>query len=74
MKLMALLRLNFSNLNEHKFRYGFKDTVDPMCNCGLEIETTIHFLLRCRLCSTIRTELLVDIYTLHCCKTLTENL
>ena len=33
-----------------------------MCKCGLEIETTLHFLLRCRLYSTIRTELLDDIY------------
>ena len=55
--------LNFSHLNEHIFRHGFKDTVDPMCKCGLEAETTLHFLLHCRLYSTIRTELLGDIYT-----------
>ena len=34
-----------------------------MCKCGLETETTFHFLLRCRLYSTIRTELLDEIYT-----------
>ena len=34
-----------------------------MCRCGLETETTLHFLLRCRLYSTIRTELLDDKYT-----------
>ena len=34
-----------------------------MCKCCLEIETTLHFFLRCRLYSTIRTELLDDIYT-----------
>ena len=34
-----------------------------MCKCGLETETTLHFLLRCRMYSTIRTELLDDIYT-----------
>ena len=33
-----------------------------MCKCGLETELTLHFLLRCRLCSTIRIELLDDIY------------
>ena len=60
---MTRLRLNFSHLNEHKFRHGFKDTIDPMCKSGLETETTIHFLLRCRLYSTIRTEVLNDIYT-----------
>ena len=34
-----------------------------MCKCGVETETTLHFLLRCGLCSNIRTELLHDIYT-----------
>ena len=61
LKLLTRLRLNFSHLNEHKFRHGFKDTVDPMCKCGLETKTTLHFLLRCRLYLTIRTELLGDI-------------
>ena len=28
--LLTRLRLNFSQLNEHKFRHGFKDTVDSM--------------------------------------------
>ena len=61
--MLARPRLNFSHLNEHKFRHGFKDTVDPMCKCGVETETTLHFLLRCSLYSNIRTELLDDIYT-----------
>ena len=34
-----------------------------MCKCGVETETTLHFLLRCSLYSNIRTELLDDIYT-----------
>ena len=63
LKLLTLLKLNSSYLNEHKFRDGFKDTVDPISECGLETETTLHFLLRCRLYSTIRTKLLNDIYT-----------
>ena len=64
LKLLTSLRLNFSHLNKHKFRHGFRDTVDPMCKCGLETETTLHFLLRCKLYSTIRTELLDNISTL----------
>ena len=63
LKLLTCLRLNFNHLNEHKFRHGFKDTIDPMCKCGVETETTLHFLLRCRLYSDIGTELLDDIYT-----------
>ena len=63
LKLLTCLRLNFSHLNEQKFRHGFRDTVDPVCKGGLETEKTLQFLLRCRLYSTIRTELLDDIYT-----------
>ena len=47
LKLLTRLRLNFSHLNEHKFRHNFKDTTNPMCSCGFESETTDHYLLRC---------------------------
>ena len=60
-KLLTRLRLIFSHLSEHKFRHGFRDTAGPICISGLEIETTLQFLLRCRLYSTIRTEFLDDI-------------
>ena len=43
-KLLTCLRLQFSHLNEHRFRYGFGDTINPMCACGSEVETTEHFL------------------------------
>ena len=56
-KLLTRLRLQFSHLNELKFRHGFSDTVNPMCTCGTEIETTEYFFLRCHLCSTHRLEL-----------------
>ena len=31
-KLLTRLRLNFSHLNEHKFRHNFNDTINPTCN------------------------------------------
>ena len=62
LKLLTRLRLNFSHLNEHIFRHAFKDTIDPMWKCGLETETTLHFLLCCRMYSTIRTKLPDKIY------------
>ena len=34
LKLITRLRLNFSHLNEPKFRHNFKDTINPMCSCG----------------------------------------
>lgn len=38
LKLFARLRLEFSHLNEHKFKHGFGDTVSPMFGCNAEIE------------------------------------
>ena len=39
-KLLTRLRLQFSHLNGHKFRHGFGDTINAMCACGSEVETT----------------------------------
>ena len=47
LKLLTRLRLNLSHLNEHKFRHNFRDTINPLCSCSLECETTSHFLLHC---------------------------
>ena len=42
------LRVGFSHLNEHKFRHGFLDTLDPLCACrSYAIEDTQHYLLHC---------------------------
>ena len=55
-KLLTRLKLQFSHLNEHKFRHGFGETINAMCACGSEVETTEHFLLRCHLYSPQRFE------------------
>ena len=47
-KFLTRFRLQFSHLNEHKFRPNFKDCLSPMCDCGAETETTIHFFSRCQ--------------------------
>ena len=39
-KYLNRLRLNFSNLNEHKFHHNFRDTVNPLCCCSIETGTT----------------------------------
>ena len=52
-----LTRLQFSHLNEHKFRHGFGDAINAICACGSEVETTEHFLLRCHLYFLQRLEL-----------------
>ena len=47
-KLLNRLRVDFSPLNEHKFRHKFADTLNPLCSRSLETESTVHFFLRCR--------------------------
>ena len=46
MKVLSRLRLKFTHLNEHKFRHGFNDTVNPICPCGAKVDTTELFLQR----------------------------
>ena len=53
-KILTRLRLKFSHLKEHKFRHSFADTINPMCACGADVETTELFLLRCHFYSTQR--------------------
>ena len=47
-KFINRLRLGLSHLREHKFNHSFQDTNNPLCSCGLDIESTEHFLLHCR--------------------------
>ena len=54
--LNSLPALDFSHLNEHKLRHSFGDTINAMCACGIEVEATEHFLLRCHLYSPQRLE------------------
>ena len=42
-KLLDRLRVDFSHLNEHKFRHNFADTLKSLHSCSLEIESTTHF-------------------------------
>ena len=60
-KLFNRLRVDFSHLNEHKFRHNFADTLNPLCSCSLETESTIHFFLRCRYYNNIRMTLMNEL-------------
>ena len=55
--LLTRLKLQFSHFNEHKFRQSFSDTINPMCACGTEVETTEHFFSRCQFYINQRLEL-----------------
>ena len=65
LKLLTHLRLNFSHLNKHKFLHNFKDSINPMCSCAFEPETTDHYLLCCQLYPALRLDLLNDIHTIN---------
>ena len=47
LKFITRLRLGLNHLREHKFKHSFQDTVNPLCSCGLDIESTENFLLHC---------------------------
>ena len=46
LKLLTL-RLGMSHLNQDKFNHYFRDCVNPLCPCSLEIESCSYFFLRC---------------------------
>ena len=46
-KLITRLRLGLSHLTEQKFKHSFQDTINPLCNCGQDIESATHFFLHC---------------------------
>ena len=45
-------------LHERKFRHNFQDLLDPFCNCGRHIKTTIHVFLHFDKISNIKRSLL----------------
>ena len=57
-KFITRLRLGLSHLREHKFKHTFRDSLNPFCSCGLDIESTAHFLLHCSTYITERRTLL----------------
>ena len=57
-KFLTRLRLDFSHLNEHRFCHNFKNCLNPLCSCSLEIEDTLHYLLHCRHFSVHRRDLM----------------
>ena len=45
-KLVTRLCLGLSHLREHKFIYSFQDTLNHLCNCEMDFESSTHFLLQ----------------------------
>ena len=64
-KLITRLTLGLSHLREHKFKHSFQDTLNPLCNCGQDIESTTHFFLHCHFFVNERRTLLSTIRSLN---------
>ena len=59
-KLLTKIRVNFSDLRDHRFHHNFNCRI-PVCRCGLEDETSAHYFLRCPLFTNERATLLSKI-------------
>ena len=44
-KILIELRLRFSHLYEHKFKYYLKDTLKPLRLCSIKAETTRNYFM-----------------------------
>ena len=51
------LRLEFSELNAHRFWYNF-NSLSPFCSCGMANEDNEYFLLHCQKFDLMRIDLL----------------
>ena len=51
-----IIRLHFvlSHLPGHEFKHSFQDLWNPVCNSGLDIESTSHYLLYCPMYNVAR--------------------
>ena len=58
LKYIFQLRVGLSALRAHKYAHNFCDTPSYTCSCGLESETTTHFLLKCPYFTTQRSILI----------------
>ena len=60
-KLITRLRLGFSHLREHKLKHNFQDTLNPLCSCSTEVESTSHYFLRCHFFEALRATIMNEL-------------
>ena len=53
-KYITQIRIGLSRLREHKLKHSFQDTLNPIYNCGNDVESAIYFFLHYPLCSNER--------------------
>ena len=57
-KLLTKIRVNFSDLRDHRYNHNF-NCQNPSCACGLEDKTTVHYFLCCPRYCQLRTIYLI---------------
>ena len=60
-KLITRLHLGFSDLHEHKFKHNFRDTLNTLCSCSIEVESKSQYFLRCHFFDALRATLMNDL-------------
>ena len=54
--MLTRLRLGFIHFLKNKFRYGFKDTLNPLLSNSIEAETAVEYTISCAAICIIQTE------------------
>ena len=65
-KLLTKIRVSFSDLRNHRFNHNF-NCESPLCQCGIEDETSVHCFLGCPLYTAQRSSLLCKISAIIGC-------
>ena len=65
-KFLTRLHFGLSHLYEHKFKHSFQDSLNPLCKCSIEGESTLHVLLHCPMYSNDRSSLLNTLRNIDC--------
>ena len=65
MKLITRLRLGLSHWREHEFKHSVQGKINPLCNCGQDIESSTHFFLHCPFFINERRTLLSSVRSLN---------
>ena len=65
-KLITRVRVGLSHLHWHKFKHCFQDTLNPICSCGFDAESTSHYILHCPTYSDERQALPSTIKNIDC--------
>ena len=64
-KRITRLRLGLSHLREHRLRHSFQDTINPLCDCGKDVESLL-FIFSSTVPSLLMKDALYAVLIVHC--------